>query len=130
MKLPVAGWLPAYRRDWLRADTVAGLTAAAVVIPKAMAIAAIAGLPVEIGLYTALAAMLVYPLLGGSRPLSVTSTSAIAMLVATQIAVTTAQNPDADARAVCGIIRFFESTPRLRTLFCGPPCGRFPVGPS
>jgi len=100
MKLPVAGWLPAYRRDWLRADTVAGLTAAAVVIPKAMAIAAIAGLPVEIGLYTALAAMLVYPLLGGSRPLSVTSTSAIAMLVATQIAVTTAQNPDADARAV------------------------------
>jgi hypothetical protein len=61
MKLPVAGWLPAYRREWLRADTVAGLTAAAVVIPKAMAIAAIAGLPVEIGLYTALAAMLVYP---------------------------------------------------------------------
>jgi Cu/Ag efflux pump CusA len=58
MKLPVAGWLPAYRREWLRADTVAGLTAAAVVIPKAMAIAAIAGLPVEIGLYTALAAML------------------------------------------------------------------------
>ena len=64
MKLPVAGWLPSYRREWLRADTVAGLTAAAVVIPKAMAIAAIAGLPVEIGLYTALAAMLVYPLLG------------------------------------------------------------------
>jgi sulfate permease, SulP family len=70
MKLPVARWLPSYRSDWLRADVVAGLTAAAVVIPKAMAIAAIAGLPVEIGLYTALAAMLVYPLLGGSRPLS------------------------------------------------------------
>jgi SulP family sulfate permease len=55
-------------------DIVAGLTAAAVVIPKAMACAVIAGLPVEIGLYTALAAMAVYPVLGSSRPLSVTST--------------------------------------------------------
>jgi MFS superfamily sulfate permease-like transporter len=55
------------------------------VIPKAMAIALIAGLDVETGLYTALASTLVYPLLGGSRPLSVTSTSAIAMLTAAQV---------------------------------------------
>ena len=90
-RLPIASWLFAYRREWLRADIVAGLTAAAVVIPKAMACAVIAGLSVEVGLYTALAAMLVYPLLGSSRPLSVTTTSAIAMLVATQIAVFVAQ---------------------------------------
>jgi MFS superfamily sulfate permease-like transporter len=44
--LPRAGWLPGCRREWLRADVVAGLTAAAVVIPKAMACAVIAGLPV------------------------------------------------------------------------------------
>lgn len=79
-RLPVAGWLPGYRRGWLRADLLAGLTAAAVVIPKSMALAVIAGLPIQAGLYTALAAMLVYPLLGTSRPLSVTSTSALAML--------------------------------------------------
>ena len=54
---PFAAWLFAYRREWLRADVVAGLTAAAVVIPKAMALAVIAGLTVEAGLYTALAAM-------------------------------------------------------------------------
>ncbi len=35
---PVVRWLPAYRRDWWRADPVGGLTAAAVVIPKAMAL--------------------------------------------------------------------------------------------
>ncbi|HEY6928092.1 MAG TPA: SulP family inorganic anion transporter, partial [Thermoanaerobaculia bacterium] len=46
------GWLLAYRIEWLRPDVIAGLTAAAVVIPKAMAYATIAGLPVEIGLYT------------------------------------------------------------------------------
>ena len=83
--LPIAPWLRGYSPAWLRVDLVAGLTAAAVVIPKAMACAVIAGLPVEAGLYTALAAMLVYPLLGTSRPLSVTSTSAIAMLTAAQV---------------------------------------------
>ena len=81
-----ATWLFTYRRDWLRADVMAGLTASAVVIPQAMAYAVIAGLPVEAGLYTALAGMAVYPLLGSSRPLSVTTTSALAMLTATAVA--------------------------------------------
>ncbi len=57
---------------WLRADVIAGLTVAAIVIPKAMAYATIAGLPVQIGLYTALVPMVVYAFLGTSRPLSVT----------------------------------------------------------
>ena len=78
-------WLLTYRRECLRADIIAGMTTAAVVIPKAMACAVIAGLPVEIGLYTALAAMLAYPFFGGSRPLSVSSTSAIAMLTASVV---------------------------------------------
>ena len=47
-------WLRGYQRGWLRADVIAGLTAAAVVVPKAMAYATIAGLPVQVGLYTAL----------------------------------------------------------------------------
>ena len=53
----VAGGSPA---GTVRLDVVAGLTAAAVVIPKAMAYATIAGLPVEVGLYTAFVPMLVY----------------------------------------------------------------------
>jgi MFS superfamily sulfate permease-like transporter len=44
----------------LRGDVVAGLTTAAVVIPKSMAFPAIAGLPLEIGLYTALIPPVVY----------------------------------------------------------------------
>ncbi|HEY4231019.1 MAG TPA: SulP family inorganic anion transporter, partial [Thermoanaerobaculia bacterium] len=36
-------WISAYRKDWLRPDVIAGLTAAAIVIPKAMAYATIAG---------------------------------------------------------------------------------------
>jgi len=81
------GLLSGYRKDWVRVDAVAGLTTAAVVIPQAMAYAAIAGLPVEAGLYVAFVPMLVYALLGTSRPLSVSSTSTIAILTAAQLAL-------------------------------------------
>ena len=49
-----------------RFDVIAGLTAAAVVLPKAMAYATVAGLPVAVGLYTAFVPMVVYALLGSS----------------------------------------------------------------
>jgi sulfate permease, SulP family len=58
------------------------LTSAAVVIPKAMAYADIAGLPLEVGLYSALVPLVTYAVLGTSRPLSVTTTSTIAILTA------------------------------------------------
>lgn len=35
--LPMLDWLADYQRDWLRFDVIAGLTTAAVVIPKALA---------------------------------------------------------------------------------------------
>jgi sulfate permease, SulP family len=101
---PIAAWLRGYSPAWLRLDLVAGLTAAAVVIPKAMACAVIAGLPVAAGLYTALAAMLVYPLLGSSRPLSVTSTSAIAMLTAAQVAAISSGGAGANGMAVAAML--------------------------
>jgi len=77
----------------LRMDLVAGLTAAAVVLPKAMAYATVAGLPIEIGLYTALVPMAVYALLGSSRVLSVSSTATLAILTATELGTVV---PDAD----------------------------------
>ena len=69
----------------LRLDIVAGLTAAAVVLPKAMAYATVAGLPVAVGLYTAFLPMLIYALLGTSRVLSVSSTATLAILTGTQL---------------------------------------------
>ena len=78
--IPAFAWLASYRREWLRFDLIAGLTTAAVVIPQAMAYAAIAGLPLEVGLYTALIPLLVYAVLGTSRPLSVTTSSTIAIM--------------------------------------------------
>ncbi|MBW9109406.1 SulP family inorganic anion transporter [Microbacterium ureisolvens] len=74
-----------YRREWLVPDIVGGLSAGAVVVPQAMAYATIANLPVQVGLYTCIVPMLVYALLGGSRAMSVSTTSTIATLTATTL---------------------------------------------
>jgi sulfate permease, SulP family len=78
-------WLTSYRREWLRPDVVAGVTTAAVIIPKALAYATIAGLPVQVGLYTAFLPMVIYAVLGSSRVLSVTTTTTIAILAAAEL---------------------------------------------
>src|SRR4029077_1348387 len=77
----------------LRFDIVAGLTAAAVVLPKAMAYATVAGLPIAVGLYTAFIPMVIYALLGSSRVLSVSSTTTLAILAGTQLGLAV---PDGD----------------------------------
>jgi high affinity sulfate transporter 1 len=78
-------WAFGYRRESLSADVIAGLVTAAVVIPKAMAYATVAGLPVEVGLATVLTPMLVYALFGTSRVLSVSTTTTLAILAATDL---------------------------------------------
>ncbi len=97
--LPILDWFPAVVREGPRHDLVAGLTAAAVVIPKAMAYATIAGLPVQVGLYTTFIPMVVYAVLGTSRPLSTSTTTTIAILTAAQLA---ALGPAAEPAALAG----------------------------
>jgi len=71
----------------LRFDIVSGLTAAAVVLPKAMAYATVAGLSVAVGLYTCLVPMILYALLGSSRVLSVSSTTTLGILTGAELAI-------------------------------------------
>ncbi|MFB8190158.1 SulP family inorganic anion transporter [Microbacterium sp. NPDC055988] len=77
--------LAGYRSKWIVRDVIAGLSAGAVVIPQAMAYATIANLPVQVGLYTCILPMVVYAFLGGSRAMSVSTTSTIATLTATTL---------------------------------------------
>ncbi len=90
-------WLVSCRADWLRPDIVAGLTTGAVIIPKAMAYAMMAGLPVQVGLYTALVPMVIYAVLGTSRVLSVSTTTTLAILTAAQLGQVV---PNSDPAAV------------------------------
>ncbi len=56
--LPILDWAPRYRREWLRPDVVAGLAVAALVVPKSLGYAGIAGVPIQHGLYAATAGVI------------------------------------------------------------------------
>jgi MFS superfamily sulfate permease-like transporter len=94
--VPAVAWLRAYDRSWLKADVVAGLTTAAIVLPKAMAYATIADLPLVVGLYTAFLPMVVYAVLGTSRLLSMSTTTTIAILGAAALGQLTRAHPGLD----------------------------------
>jgi SulP family sulfate permease len=82
---PILDWFFGYQKEWLLCDLIAGLVTAAVVIPKAMAYATIAGLPVQVGLYTVLVPMAIYAMIGTSRALSVSTTTTLAILAASAL---------------------------------------------
>ena len=98
---------------------IAGLTAAAVVLPKAMAYATVAGLPVAIGLYTAFVPMIIYALLGTSRVLSFSSTTTLAILAGTQLGLVV---PDGDPAKADRVAReIAEAFWRKRRAFLASP---------
>src|SRR5262245_29618739 len=93
-RIPALGWMPAYQKSWFKRDLVAGVTTASVVIPKAMAYATVAGLAVQVGLYTALLPMIAYAVLGSSLRLSVSTTTTIGILTAAEIAEVSTSGAD------------------------------------
>lgn len=74
-------WFDAVSPATLRADAFAGATGAAVVLPQAVAFAAIAGLPPEYGLYTAIVTPVIAALFGSSMIMVSGPTTAISALV-------------------------------------------------
>lgn len=90
---PASGASNASGGSTLRFDIVSGLTASAVVLPKAMAYATVAGLSVAVGLYTCLVPMVIYAFLGSSRVLSVSSTTTLGILTGAELAIVV---PDGD----------------------------------
>ena len=77
---------------------------AAVVIPQVIVYSTIIGVPVEAGLYTALVPMLIYAVLGTSRPLSVSSTSTIAILTGTQLVAVVQSNDPAEFMVAASVL--------------------------
>ncbi len=95
--VPVVGWLRRYERRWLVSDALAGLSVWALLVPQSLAYATIVGVPVQYGLYTAFAALLVYPLFGTSRHLVVgpsATVGAVSAAVVTPLIGTAALGTD------------------------------------
>src|SRR5258705_13128375 len=76
--IPILGWLPRYDRAWLRGDILAGIAVTAMIVPKDLGYAGIAGVPVQNGLYAAAAGAIVYALFCTSRHISTGPSSSLA----------------------------------------------------
>ncbi len=85
--VPILTWGRAYDRSWLRPDVIAGLTVAALVVPKNLGYAEIAGVPIENGLYAVAAGTILYALFGTSRQLSTGPSAALAAVAGSAVAL-------------------------------------------
>ncbi len=79
--LPMLRWWPRVDARSLRADALAGLTGAIILVPQAVAYASIAGLPPQYGLYTAIVPVIVAALFGSSMHLVSGPTAALSLVI-------------------------------------------------
>ncbi len=84
--LPGLAVARSYRPAWLGPDLLAGVTVTAYLIPQVMAYAEVAGLPAVTGLWAIIGPLLVYPLFGSSKYLSVGPESTTALMTAIAVA--------------------------------------------
>jgi high affinity sulfate transporter 1 len=103
---PGIAMLRTYRRSWLRADLVAGLVLAAILVPQGMAYAELAGVPPVTGLYTTIACLIGYALVGPSRILVLGPDSSVSPLIFAAIAPLAGADP-ATAIALAGMMALF-----------------------
>lgn len=85
--IPMAGWIRSYERAWLKDDLIAGFAVAALIVPKNLGYAGIAGIPLQNGLYAAAAGAILYAVFGTSRQISTGPSSGLAAVAASAVAV-------------------------------------------
>ncbi len=83
--VPMVGWLRSYDRRWLRGDLIAGIAVAALIVPKNLGYAGIAGIPLQNGLYAAAAGAILYAVFGTSRQISTGPSSGLAAVAASAV---------------------------------------------
>ena len=86
--LPVIDWLPRYDRRLLRGDVTAGIAVTALIVPKNLGYAGIAGVPLQNGLYAAAAGAIIYALFCTSRHISTGPSSSLAAVAGGAVLVT------------------------------------------
>src|SRR5437762_13460085 len=86
--LPILQWLPAYDRSLLWGDVVAGIAVTALIVPKNLGYAGIAGVPLQNGLYAAAAGAILYALFGTSQQISTGPSSSLAAVAGGAVLLT------------------------------------------
>ena len=104
--LPIIGWLSTYNRSWLRLDLIAGLTVAALVIPKSLGYAGIAQVPIQNGLYAAAAGAIIYAIFGTCKQIATGPSSALAAVAAGAVVTAGVAASSDEAVALVAAITF------------------------
>jgi len=102
-RLPIVGWMRTYDRAWLRGDLIAGVTVAALIVPKNLGYAGIAGIPLQNGLYAAAAGAILYAIFGTCRQISMGPSSGLAAVAASAVATAGLTDPGDIATFVAGL---------------------------
>ena len=101
--VPIADQLRSYDRAWLRGDLIAGVTVAALIVPKNLGYAGIAGIPLQNGLYAAAAGAILYAIFGTCRQISMGPSSGLAAVAASAVLAAGITNEQEVATFVAGI---------------------------
>ncbi len=101
--VPLIGVLRTYQRQWLRGDLVAGIAVAALIIPKNLGYAGIAGIPLQNGLYAAAVGAILYAVFGTCRQISMGPSSGLAAVAASAVLTAGLVDPTQVAVFVAGI---------------------------
>jgi len=91
----VLQWLPRYDRRLIRGDLAAGIAVTALIVPKNLGYAGIAGVPLQNGLYAAAAGGIVYALFCTSRQISTGPSSSLAAVAGGAVLATNLGGNDA-----------------------------------
>ena len=83
--VPIADWIRSYQREWLRRDLIAGVIVTALIVPKNLGYAGIAGIPLQNGLYAAAAGAVLYAIFGTCRQISMGPSSGLAAVAAAAV---------------------------------------------
>src|SRR3954454_23103420 len=100
---PIVDQLRGYQRVWLRRDLLAGVVVAALIIPKNLGYAGIAGVPLENGLYAAAAGAILYAIFGTCRQISMGPSSGLAAVAGGAVVATGMTDPTDVAVLVAGL---------------------------
>lgn len=119
----ITSWLPGYASDDFTGDLKAGLTTGTMLIPQGMAYAVIAGMPPIYGLYAGVIPLLIYPIFGTSRHLSVGPVAVDMLIVGAGVGALTNGDPQQFIALVIlltmmtGIMQLMMGASRLGALF-------------
>lgn len=92
--VPIRDWLPSYDRSTIGRDLLAAAVVTALTIPQALGYAAIAGVPVQVGLYAIPVALLAYAVLGSSPHVVVGPVSTVSVVSGSLVALQAGGDPD------------------------------------